>query len=159
VPPYLLETDGNPDRKNQGQPDARRRKERTLTRVTHPWSGRIKGWEKALASGFPNATATRPWRTSMGRGSEDIREPSKSASGVISQSGNRRSAKGSTLQRWMAAITPAAVSPPFRSASRALRRGSRFFCLSCGVPWRQASAATVTTRWENGRSISPSFRR
>ena len=64
------------------------------------------------------------------RGSEDIREPSKSASGVISQSGNRRSAKGSTLRRWMAAITPAAVSPPFRNASKALRRGSRFFCLS-----------------------------
>jgi hypothetical protein len=84
VPPYLLETDGDPDRKNQGQPDARRRKERTLTRVTHPWSGRIKGWERALASGFPNVTATHPWRTSMGRGSEDIREPSKSASGVIS---------------------------------------------------------------------------
>jgi hypothetical protein len=43
VPPYLLGTDGNPDRKDQGQPDARRRKERTLTRVTHPWSGHIKG--------------------------------------------------------------------------------------------------------------------
>jgi hypothetical protein len=84
VPPYLLETDGDSDRKNQGQPDARRRREPTLTRVTHPWSGRIKGWEKALVSGFPNATATRPWRTSKGRGSEDIREPSKSASGVIS---------------------------------------------------------------------------
>jgi hypothetical protein len=84
VPPYLLKTDGNPDRKNQGQPDARGRKEWTLTRVKHPRSGRIKGWEKALGSGFPNATATRPWRTSKGRGSEDIREPSKSASGVIS---------------------------------------------------------------------------
>jgi hypothetical protein len=84
MPPYLLEANGNPDRKDQRQPDARRRKERILTRVTHPWSGRIKGAEKALASGFPNATATRPWRTSMGRGSEDIREPSKSASGVIS---------------------------------------------------------------------------
>ena len=70
----------------------------------------------------------------MGRGFEDIREPSKSASGVISQSGNRLYAKGSTLRRWMAAITPAVVSPPFRSASRALRRGSRFFCLSCRVP-------------------------
>jgi hypothetical protein len=43
VPPYLLGTDGKPDREDQGQPDARRRKERTLTRVTHPWSGRIKG--------------------------------------------------------------------------------------------------------------------
>ncbi len=28
---------------NQGQSDARRKKERTLTRDTHPWSGRIKG--------------------------------------------------------------------------------------------------------------------
>jgi hypothetical protein len=158
VPPYLLKTDGNPDRKNQGQSDARRKKEWTLTGVTHPWSGRIKGWEKALGSGFPNAMATRPWRTSKGRGSEDIREPSKSASGVISQSGNRRSAKGSTLRRWMAAITPAAVSPPFRNASKALRRGSRFFYLSCGVPWHQALAAVVTTRWENGGSNSPSFR-
>ena len=101
MPPYLLETDGNPDRKNQGQPDARRRRERTLTRVTHPWSGRIKGWERALASGFPNATATRLWRTSTGRGSEDIREPSKSASGVISQRGNRLSAKGSTKEDGM----------------------------------------------------------
>jgi hypothetical protein len=34
----------------------------------------------------------------------------------------------------MAAITPAAVSPPSRNASKAWRRGPRFFCLSCGVP-------------------------
>jgi hypothetical protein len=159
VPPHLLKKGENPNRKNQEQPDARERKERTLTRVTHPWSGRIKSREKALGSGFPNATATRPWRTSKGRGSEDIRDPSKSASGVISQSGSHRSAKGSTLRRWMAAITPAAVSPPLRNASKALRRGSRFFCLSCGVPWRQALAAVVTTRWENDGSNSPSFRR
>jgi hypothetical protein len=71
---------------------------------------------------------------------------SQSASGVISQSDSRRSAKGSTLRRWMAAITPAAVSPPSRNASKAWRSGSRFFCLSCGVPWRQASVAAVTTR-------------
>jgi hypothetical protein len=50
-------------------------------------------------SGFPNVTATRLWRSSTGRGSKDIREPSKSASGVISQSGNRRSVRGSTLRR------------------------------------------------------------
>jgi hypothetical protein len=43
VPPHLLKTEGNPNRKNQEQPDARGRKERTLTRVTHPWSGHIKG--------------------------------------------------------------------------------------------------------------------
>jgi hypothetical protein len=72
-----------------------------------------------VGSGFPNATDTRLWRASKGRGSEDIREPSKSAFGVISQSDSRRSAKGSTLRRWMAAITPAAVSPPFRNASKA----------------------------------------
>jgi hypothetical protein len=83
-----------------------------LTRVTHPWSGRIRSWEKAWGSGFPNAADTRHCRASKGRGSGDIREPSQSASGVISQSDSRRSAKGSTLRRWMAAITPAAVRPP-----------------------------------------------
>jgi hypothetical protein len=50
------EEGGNPNRKNQEQPDARGRKKRTLTRVTHPWSGRIESWEKAVGSGFPNAT-------------------------------------------------------------------------------------------------------
>ena len=75
------------------------------------------------------------------------------------QSGSRRSAKASTLRRWMAATTPAAVSPPSRNSFRAWRRGSRFFYLSCGVPWRQASVAAVTTRWENDGSNSPSFRR
>ena len=87
------------DRKDQGQSDARRKKERTLTRDTHLRSGRIKGWERALASGLLNVTATRLWRSSTGRGSEDIRKSSKSTPGVISQSGNRRSVKGSTLRR------------------------------------------------------------
>jgi hypothetical protein len=48
---------------------------------------------------------------------------------------------------------------PFHNTSKAWRRDSRFFCLSCGVPWRQASVAVVTTHWENGGSNSPSFRR
>jgi hypothetical protein len=43
VTPQLLETDGNPDCENQGQPDTRKKKERTLTRDMHPSSGRIKG--------------------------------------------------------------------------------------------------------------------
>jgi hypothetical protein len=43
VPPYLLKTDENLDRKDQGQSDTGRKKERTLTRVTHPSSGHIKG--------------------------------------------------------------------------------------------------------------------
>jgi hypothetical protein len=90
-----------------------------LTKVTHPWSGRIRSWEYAWGSGFPIAADTRHWRTLKGRGSGDIREPSQSASGVISQSGSRRSAKGSTLRRWIAAITPAAVSPPSRNSFRA----------------------------------------
>jgi hypothetical protein len=62
VPSHLLKKGENPNRKNQEQPDARERKERTLTRVTHPWSGRVKSWEKALGFGFPNATATRHCR-------------------------------------------------------------------------------------------------
>jgi hypothetical protein len=67
---------------------------------THtPRSGHIESWERASASSFPNVPATRMWRSSMGRGSEDIREPSKSTPGVISQSGSRRPIKGSTLRR------------------------------------------------------------
>jgi hypothetical protein len=66
-----------------------RKKKRTLTRDTHPRSGHIKSWERA----------TRLWRSSMVRGSEDIRKPSKSTPGVISQSGSRSSVKGSTLRR------------------------------------------------------------
>jgi hypothetical protein len=42
---------------------------------------------------------------------EDIHEPSKSIPGFISESRNHRSANGSTLRRWIAATTPAAVRP------------------------------------------------
>jgi hypothetical protein len=70
----------------------------------------------------------------MGRGTEDICEPSKSTPGAISESSSRRSVKGSTLWRWMAATTPMAVSPPSRSSCKASRRGWRFFCLSRGAP-------------------------
>jgi hypothetical protein len=48
---------------------------------------------------------------------------------------------------------------PLPQRLQGLEKGSRFFCLSCGVSWRQASVAVVTTRWENGGSNSPSFRR
>jgi hypothetical protein len=68
------------------------------------------------------------------RGAEDICEPSKSTPGFISESGNRRSAKGSTLRRWMAATTPASVSPPSRNLCKASRRGWRFSCFSCMAP-------------------------
>jgi hypothetical protein len=54
------------------------KKKRILTRDTHPRSGRIKGWEKAPASNFPTVPATRLWRSSVGRGSEDICKPFKS---------------------------------------------------------------------------------
>jgi hypothetical protein len=70
----------------------------------------------------------------VGRGIEDICEPSKSTPGVISESSSHRSVKGSTLRRWMAAATPSAVSPPSRSSYKASRRGWRFFCLSRGAP-------------------------
>jgi hypothetical protein len=55
-------------------------------------------------------------------GAEDICEPSKSTPGFISESGNRRSAKRSTLRRWMAATTPTAVSPPSRNLCKASKR-------------------------------------
>jgi hypothetical protein len=78
--------------------------------------------------------ATRQWRSSAGRGTEDICEPSKSTPGVISESSNRRSVKGSTLRRWMAATTPVAASPPSRSSCKASRRGWRFFYFSRAAP-------------------------
>jgi hypothetical protein len=62
--------------------------------------------------------ATRLRRSSAERGTEDICEPSKSTPGIISKSGKRRSAKGSTLRRWMAATTPAAVSPHLVTPAR-----------------------------------------
>jgi hypothetical protein len=57
------------------------------------------------------------------RGVKDIREPSKLTPGFISESRNRRSANGSTLRRWIAATTPAAVRPLAWSFCRAWRRG------------------------------------
>jgi hypothetical protein len=100
----------------------------------HPRSGRIEGWVKAPASSFPTVAATRLWRSSAGSGTKDICEPSRSTPGIISESGSRRSVKRSTLRRWMAATTPAAVSPPSRSSCKASRSGWRFFYLSRGAP-------------------------
>jgi hypothetical protein len=68
------------------------------------------------------------------RGAEDVCEPSKSTPGFISESGNRRSTKGSTLRRWMAATAPAAVSPPSRNFCKASRRGWSFSCFSRVAP-------------------------
>jgi hypothetical protein len=100
----------------------------------HPRSGRIGSWVRAPTSSFPTVPATRLWMQSTRRGTEDICEPSKSTTGVISESSSRRSAKGSTLRRWMAATTLATVSPPSRSTCKASRRGWRFFCLLRGAP-------------------------
>jgi hypothetical protein len=97
VKPQLLETDGNLDCENQGQSDTRKKKEQTLTRDMHPRSGRIRGWVRAPASSLPTVPATRLWRSSVERGTEDICEPSKSTPSVIFESSNRRSVKGSTL--------------------------------------------------------------
>jgi hypothetical protein len=126
--------DRNPDCENQGQSDTRKKKERTLTRDMHPRSGRIKGWVRAPASSLPTVPATRLRRSSAERGTEDICEPSKSTSGIIFESGNRRSVKGSTLRRRMAATTPTAVSPPSRSSYKASRRGWSFSCFSRVAP-------------------------
>jgi hypothetical protein len=69
----------------------------------------------------------------VGRVAEDIRELSSSASGFISDSHSRRSTKGSTLQQWKAATTPAVVRPWAQSRSRALRRG-------CSLAWHSRVA-------------------
>jgi hypothetical protein len=104
------------------------------------------GWVRAPASSLPTVPATRLRRSSAERVAEDICEPSKSIPGFISESGNRRSAKGSTLRRWMVATTPAAVSPPSRNLYKASRRGWSFSCFSRVAPQRQLQPAAVTTR-------------
>jgi hypothetical protein len=68
------------------------------------------------------------------RGVEDIREPSKSTPGFISESRNRCSANGSTLRRWIAAMTPAAVRPSAWSFCRAWRMGWSFSWFSHVAP-------------------------
>jgi hypothetical protein len=73
-------------------------------------------------------------RSSTEREAEDVCEPSKSTPGFISESGNRHSAKGRTLRRWMAATTPAAVSLPSRNSCKASRRGWSFSCFSRVAP-------------------------
>jgi hypothetical protein len=65
---------------------------------------------------------------------EDIRESSESTLGLISMSHNCRSAKGSTLQRWIAVTTPEAVRPASRNFCRASRIGWRFSCFSRVAP-------------------------
>jgi hypothetical protein len=72
----------------------------------------------------------------MEREAEDLCEPSKSTPGFISESCNRRSAKGSTLRRWMAATTPAAVSPSSLNFYKASRRGWSISCFARVAPQR-----------------------
>jgi hypothetical protein len=94
-----------------------------------------------LASSLSTVPTIRLRRSSVERGVEDIREPSKSTSGFISESRNRRSANGSTLWRWIAATTPAAVRPSAWSFYRARRRGWSFSWFSRVAPQRQLSPA------------------
>jgi hypothetical protein len=75
---------------------------------------------------------------------EDIREPSKSIPGFISESRNYRSANGSTLRRWIAATTPAAVRPPAYNFCRPWRMGWSFSWFSRVAPQRQLSPAAFT---------------
>jgi hypothetical protein len=77
---------------------------------------------------------------------EDIREPSKSTPGFISESRNRRSAKGSTLRRWIAVTTPAAVTPSSHTFCKAHRIGWSFSWFSRVAPQRQLLPTVITTR-------------
>jgi hypothetical protein len=79
------------------------------------------------------------------REAEDICEPSKSTPGFIYESCNRRSAKGSTLRQWMAATTPAAVSPSSLNFCKAFRRGWSISCFARVAPQRQLLLAAITT--------------
>jgi hypothetical protein len=113
---------------------AKQEKDQALTRDTYPRSGRIAGWLRAPASSLPTIPATRLRRSSAEREVEDIREPSEATPCFISESRNRRSAKGSTLRRWIAATTPAAVRPSSRNFCKACRIGWSFSWFSCVAP-------------------------
>jgi hypothetical protein len=89
---------------------------------------------RAPASSLPTVPATRLRRSSAEREVEDIRETSKSTPGFISESRNCRSAKGSTLRRWIAATTPAAVRPSTCNFCKAWRMGWSFSWFSRVAP-------------------------
>jgi hypothetical protein len=138
----------NPNSKNQRRRElsAKQEKDRALARDTYPRSGRIAGWLRAPTSSLPTVLTTRLRRSSAEREVEDIREPSKSTTGFISTNRNRRSAKGSTLRRWIAAMTPAAVRPPSHNFCKARRIGWSFSWFSRMAPQRQLLPVAVTTR-------------
>jgi hypothetical protein len=108
--------------------------------------GMHHGLGKGAASSLPTVPATRLRRSSEKREAEDICEPSKSTPDFISESGNRRSAKGSTLRRWIEATTPAAVRPPSRNFCKACRIGWSISCFSRVALQRQLLPMAVTTR-------------
>jgi hypothetical protein len=110
-----------------------------------PMVGTHRGLVKD-ASVQPPHRARYPYEQVVGgEGVEDIHEPSKLTPGFISESRNRRSANGSTLRRWIAVTTPAAVRLSAWSFCRARRRGWSFSCISRVAPQPQLSPAAVTT--------------
>jgi hypothetical protein len=130
VKPHLLETDINLSCENLGtilhkkEEGADTHQGYAPALEAHRGLGKSTDVQLSYRAGYPPVDVI----------GEDICEPSKSTPDVISESGSRRSAKVSTLRRWMAATTPAAVSPPSRSSCKASRRGWRFFYLSRGAP-------------------------
>ena len=94
----------------------------------HRGLGKSTGVQLSYRGGYP------PVEVIGGEGDRGHLRTPQVDPGIISESGSRRSVKGSTLRRWMAATTPVAVSPPSRSTYKASRRGWRFFCLSRGAP-------------------------
>jgi hypothetical protein len=123
VKPHLLETDRNLGCGNPGTILHKKEEGADTHQGYAPALGAHRGLGKSTGVQLSYRAGYPPVEVIGGEGTEDICEPSKSTSGVISESGSRRSVKGSTLRRWMAAITPAAVSPPSRSSCKASRRG------------------------------------
>jgi hypothetical protein len=134
VRPHLLETDGNLSCENPGavlhekEEGADTHQGYTPTLRAHRGLGKSIGVQLPYRGGYP------PVEVIGGEGDRGHLRTLQVDPGVISESSSHRSVKGSTLRRWMAATTPAAVSPPSRSSSKAFKRGSRFFCLSRGAP-------------------------
>jgi hypothetical protein len=134
VKPHLLETDKNLSCENPGAILHKKEEGADTHQGYAPVLGAHRGLGKSTDVQLSYRAGYPPVEVIDEEGDRGHLRTLQVDPGVISKSDSRRSIKGSTLQRWMAATTPAAVSPPSRSSCKASRRGWRFFCLSCGAP-------------------------
>jgi hypothetical protein len=88
--------------------------------------GAHRGLAKDASVQPPYRTRYPPEEVVGGEGGQGHPRALQINPGFISESRNRRSAKGSTLRRWIAATTPTTVRPSSRNFYKACRIGWSF---------------------------------